>query len=396
MSGGSNAYAYLFGSADMGCRRRVGQCVEVQMKRIHKSSQTKLAFLICIIVAGLGVYSLISSHATTPYASQEAEYGSLTGAASVISDSAASGEEAVRFGNSCSTPFIVSVFCKPITNATVDDGSNGYPDSATLVADFNHEITETGYNVGINDNSYGIPIYRVSADQPLVPVTADCTATSDYTKTLDVPVPDGAVGATGNDSGVIFYQASTGDDWEFWHFKALSDTSFEACDGGELPNVSTSTGVFSLSGSQEASSGISYLATLITETDVQAGAINHALAVDLLYCKDYIPPARSNYDCGDGAIPYGQYFRFPSSVAMPSGLTPLGQMIFKAIQNYGVVTTDAGGAIQIGAEAPGGWYATTDTPTTTADPITAAMEGVPQYNVIAKLPWSELQAVQEP
>jgi hypothetical protein len=369
------------------------------MKLIHNSYQKIVAIVICILIAGLGTYFLISSHATTPYVSQEAEAGQLSGSASVVNDSTASGSQYVKFGNAnstCSTPFIASVFCKTITSSALDDGSNGYPDSATLVSDFNHEITETGYNVGINNSSYGIPIYRVSADQALVPVTTECAATSDYTKTLDVPVPNGAVAATGNDSSVIFYQASTGKDWEFWHFKALSDTTFEACDGGELPDVSASTGVFPLSGSQQASSGIAYLATLITETDVEAGAINHALAFTLLYCKSYIAPARSNYDCSDGAIPYGQYFRFPSTLAMPSDLTPLGQMIFKAIQNYGMVATDAGGAIQIEAEAPGGWYATTDTPKTTTDPISAAMNGVPQYNVIAKLPWSQLEAVQEP
>jgi hypothetical protein len=298
--------------------------------------------------------------------------------------------------SSCSNPFVSSVFCMPITNATVDAGTNGYPNSATLVSDFNKEVTESGYNVGVNNGSYGIPIYRVGSSQALVTVKADCTTTSDYTTSLQAPIPNGAVPATGTDHSIIIYQASTNKEWEFWNFQTTGTDTYEACDGGEMSNVSTSNGVFPLSGSQLSSSGIDYMATLITETDVQAGAINHAIPVADMSCDGFIAPARSNYDCGGGVVPYGQYFRFPPGMAMPSGLAPLAQMIFKAIQNYGMVTVDTGGAIQVGAEDPAGWYMTTGTPTTTVDPITAAMDGQPEYEVIASLPWSQLQAVNEP
>jgi hypothetical protein len=59
--------------------------------------------IIVVVVVALGVYYLISSHAATPYASNEAESGSLTGSASLVSDSAASNSQAVQFGSTTTT-----------------------------------------------------------------------------------------------------------------------------------------------------------------------------------------------------------------------------------------------------------------------------------------------------
>jgi hypothetical protein len=36
---------------------------------------------------------------------------------------------------------------------------------------------------------------------------------------------------------------------------------------------------------------------------------------------------------------------------MPPGLTPFGQMVFKAVQTYGMVVTDYAGASRLPAEA---------------------------------------------
>ena len=42
---------------------------------------------------------------------------------------------------------------------------------------------------------------------------------------------------------------------------------------------------------------------------------------------------------------------------MPSGLTPFGQMVFKAVQTYGMVVTDYAGAVMLEAEQPSDWAA---------------------------------------
>ena len=76
---------------------------------------------------------------------------------------------------------------------------------------------------------------------------------------------------------------------------------------------------------------------------------------------------------------------------MPSGLTPFGQMVFKAIQTYGMVVTDYAGAVMLEAEQPSDWAAEGNSGT---DPVTASWDGQAEYSVVANLPWSELQAVR--
>lgn len=121
--------------------------------------------------------------------------------------------------------------------------------------------------------------------------------------------------------------------------------------------MASSDGVFpapyGLSGS-----GISYLATTITESDVESGSIDHAIAVTIPYCNWGVYPA-DRTDCGSepGNPGEGQWFRFPADMAMPSGLDPFAQMVFKAIQTYGMVVIDQSSAVDIEAEQPSDWSA---------------------------------------
>jgi hypothetical protein len=78
---------------------------------------------------------------------------------------------------------------------------------------------------------------------------------------------------------------------------------------------------------------------------------------------------------------------------MPSGLTPFAQMVFKAILTYGMVVIDQGGAVMIEAEQRSDWAAEGNAGT---DPITASWAGQYEYQVVASLPWSSLQALDPP
>ena len=75
------------------------------------------------------------------------------------------------------------------------------------------------------------------------------------------------------------------------------------------------------------------------------------------------------------------------------GPDPFGQMIFKAIQTYGAVIVDQGGAVAIEADQTNTWAAEGHSGT---DPITASMDGVPYYKVVASLPWRDLQVIDPP
>ena len=78
---------------------------------------------------------------------------------------------------------------------------------------------------------------------------------------------------------------------------------------------------------------------------------------------------------------------------MPMGLTPFAQMVFTALQRYGAVVTDFAGAVMLQAEEPSDWA---EEGNAGVDPITASWDGLPEYKVVASLPWSSLQAVEPP
>ena len=132
----------------------------------------------------------------------------------------------------------------------------------------------------------------------------------------------------------------------------------------------------------------------ITEADIASGAINHAVGIVLPRCNFSVYPADRG-DCGNdpGQPAEGQWFRFAPGTQMPSRLTPFAQMVFQAIETYGAVVTDQGGAVSIEAEQPSDWAAEGHSG---ADPITASWEGLQEYQVVASLPWSDLQVVDPP
>ena len=264
-------------------------------------------------------------------------------------------------------------------------------ESSQYVSDFVTDYQDNYGNVGVNT----APIYWVSADQADSPISVT-TGCNDFTSETgtEAPIPAYASLNGSSDDPLMIYQPSTGTAWEFWEVQANPDGSYSACWGGKL-SMSTSNGVFPSPFGLSAT-GISYLGTTITEADVASGSIDHAIAVALPGCYGYVYPADredcpSHPDNVPGQPPEGQWFRFPANLPMPSGLTPFGQMVFKAIQTYGMVVTDYAGAVMLEAEQPSDWAAEGNSGT---DPITASWDGQAEYSVVANLPWSELQAVR--
>ena len=249
---------------------------------------------------------------------------------------------------------------------------------------------ETDYGtVGINT----IPIYSVPANQPdaTLYVKSGC---NDFTTSTgsQVPIPNWTSLNGSSDDPLIVYQPSTGSEWELWEVTKNSDSSYSACWGGKL-DMATSNGVFPWPVGLSAS-GISYLATTITESDVESGSINHAIAVILPRCNGSTYPAnRGDCSTDSGQPAEGQWFRFPASLAMPSGLSPFAQMVFRAVQTYGMVVTDKGGSVSLETEQTSDWAAEGHSGT---DPITASWDGLQEYLVVANLPWSDLQVVDPP
>ena len=261
--------------------------------------------------------------------------------------------------------------------------------SHQFASDIVSDYTQDYGSVGVNN----LPIYRVPADQPGVGISVlkGCNNFLSDTGT-EIPIPANVTLIGSGDNPLIVYQPSTETDWELWQATKNSNGTYSACWGGKL-DMADSTGVFPYPYGMSAT-GISYLATAITEADVASGHIDHAIAIQIPRCNEYVYPA-DRHDCGSepGQPAEGQWFRLPPNLPMPGGMNPFAQMVFTALQKYGAVVTDYAGAVMIEAEQPSDWAEEGGTGT---DPITASWEGQPEYKVVAGLPWSSLQAVNPP
>jgi hypothetical protein len=286
-------------------------------------------------------------------------------------------------GSSASTPAAAlrhSVFLSSLADARAHSTSSGFV--GDLVEDYEQDYGAVGVNQ--------LPIWDVAANQAPVTVTvrSGCNNFTANTGTR-IPIPAAAT-TTSSDSPLVIYQPSTHTDWELWQAKPAANGTWSACWGGKL-STATSTGVFPYPYGL-AASGISYLATTITEADVASGAIRHALAVDLPHCSapQVAPADRTDCSSDPGQPPEGTWYRLPASLTMPTGLTPFAQQVFKALQTYGMVVMDQAGAVMVQAESASDWGAQGHSG---LDPITASWGGQAEYAALNGMPWNHLEVI---
>ncbi len=276
-----------------------------------------------------------------------------------------------------------SIFGQDVQGWPVD------PRSAQFAADIVDDYKAAYGSVGVG----GLPIYAApaGAGESALSVRWACNGFLSSTGAT-LPAPPYVQLNGSSDNPLVVYQPSSGQDWELWSVRRTGASSYSACWGGRL-DMATSDGVFP-NGFGLSATGISYLATTITEADVASGSIDHAIGVILPRCNWSTYPADRG-DCGSdpGQPAEGQWFRFPPGLAMPSGLAPFAQMVFRAVQRYGMVVIDQGGAVMIEAEQRTDWAAEGHVG---IDPITASWGGQPEYGVVANLPWADLQTVVPP
>jgi hypothetical protein len=182
------------------------------------------------------------------------------------------------------TLFPTSQFDQPVT------GLAPTADSSSLVSNLVNQYQTHYGTIGVNR----MPIFTVPATQPLVPVTVKAGCWSFLGSTGQVPIPPGAYTGGGTDLDMIIHQPSTGRDWELWRATVDSSGKWSACRGGGLLSA-TSSGIFSYPFGLSAT-GISYLATTITQSDVASGEIDHAIAMEIVTCNGWIAPANRG-DC---------------------------------------------------------------------------------------------------
>lgn len=266
-----------------------------------------------------------------------------------------------------------------------------------LVAD---ELEE-GTGPAINTTEYSVPIYKVPADQPTVPVrlTSPYAATALRSAWSTVPLPPGAQPAGGNDRHLVVWQPSTDRLWEFWELGNGAEGPLASW-GGAIQRVSANPGVYgpeawpgATSNWGASASALSIAGGLVRFGDLEHGWINHALSMSIpdVRAGVYSSPAqRTDGRSSDPlSLPEGAHLRLDPNLDIGAMQLPrLVRMLAEAAQRFGIFVRD--GAQNVAFQAQ--------------DPVTAGanpylgpdgyFEGSYPRELLARFPWGHLQLLK--
>lgn len=207
---------------------------------------------------------------------------------------------------------------------------------------------------------------------------------------VDVPVPADARPAAGTDGELTVYDPAADKVWEFWQMRRASSGGWEACWGGRIDDVSTTDGVFPGSYGVSAS-GLLVASGVVSIAEAKRGRIEHAVGLGVLDAARLpaLPATRADGTLTEPtAVREGQRLRLDPSIDVSTlGLTPFGQMVAKAAQEYGFVVVERSGAVGIGTESGASEKARTG-----IDPWDHLLGG-PAYAALQGFPWDRVQAL---
>jgi hypothetical protein len=234
-----------------------------------------------------------------------------------------------------STPFqpSSSFNTKISADAKLDPNSSAMIARATRTNALNANLVE-----------YAIPIYATAISTPGTSV--QCTVTQWGPCPFDgyeIPIPATAKASPGSDAAMVVVDTSSRRVYELWQAAKDSKGTWTTSFGG-VSNLDGSGW-----GGAGTGAGASRLAGVIRISEITAGTIPHALAlqIDNACVGTYRAPAvktdgtASRSDC----IPEGAHIRLDPSVNLASlSLTPAERAVGKALQDYGGFVVDRGGA----------------------------------------------------
>lgn len=277
------------------------------------------------------------------------------------------------------------------------------PASEKLAAAFAAEVeakTNKGERPWINTTDYSVPVYKVPADQPTVPVRLDSPYAAPALQAAwrHVPLPPDPRPSEGTDGNLVVYQPSTDRLWEFWRFSDEGGVA-QAAWGGAIRDVSRSSGAYgpkAWPGAKpwwgSSASSLSIAGGLITFADLRAGHINHALALAVPRVRRgvFASPARRTDGTSAGAttLPEGAHLRLDPNLDLTTlGLPPLTLMVARAAKHYGIYVRDRAGVAHFFAQDPsslaGNPYLGED----------GYFEGSTPGDLLTNFPWSHLQVL---
>ena len=247
-------------------------------------------------------------------------------------------------------------------NTKIPDDPTLAPNSSALV---DHMIQSTQWSwLGISVNGWTVPVYWVdSTTTPFVPVTVNRVAGEGFHTDPTAPIPQGATPDEMGDHHLCIIDRGLPKAWDCWH--AMDGASGWSCDVAATADLA-GTGVRPMEdgpppwwmahGARACSFPL--IAGLITVDEMQAGHIEHALALGYagIRSKWYTPPA-STSQAGSGqispdqGIPCGGRVQLDPSLDLDAlGLSSSGKTIARALQEYGAYVGDYTGSINLYAD----------------------------------------------
>jgi len=279
------------------------------------------------------------------------------------------------------------------------------PNSAAIVQNLQQDNQLNGGFWGVNTDTYSTPIYTVGPDTPrqrwtfsdcldmpqLAPVIADSLAS--------VPTPPDMIVSQGTDESVTIYQPSTDTYWDFWRAEKSATGQWSACWGGKIKHYSHNPGIFPNPLGATAT-GLPLGAFTIRIDELQRGHIDHALNLVTVRtranCNSW-PATRNDGNTDGDDIPCeGQRFRLDPTFDVSTLYSPAAQIIARAMQQYGLILTDKGGAVVTYAEDPRPYMARTGQPDPyiqLMDPDNLIPDGFEHFVILSQIPMDRLQAL---
>jgi hypothetical protein len=276
--------------------------------------------------------------------------------------------------------------------------------SAAIVASITQDEQDTNGAWVLNTDTFSTPIFYVSRNTPVQNWTySDCQNLPQLAPVIagsleNVPTPADLIASQGTDGSTTIYQPSTDTYWDFWRAQKDASGHWSACWGGKIEHYSHNPGIFTNPLGASAS-GLPLGAGVIRISELQRGLIDHAiiLVVPRTQANCFSWPA--NRDDGNTVgsdIPCeGQRLRLNPSFDVTMLYGRATQTIARAMQQYGLIVTDHGGAIVTYAEDERPYEATHGgvNPYPALEDPDSILTPLEQQAVLTQIPIDQLQAL---
>jgi hypothetical protein len=278
------------------------------------------------------------------------------------------------------------------------------PNSAAIVATIAQDQA-THFGIwGLNTDTFSTPIFYVGKHTPVRRWTySDCLNMPQLAPVIApslaaVPTPANLIVSQGTDESTTIYQPSTDTYWDFWRASKDASGHWSACWGGEIKHYRHNPGIFKNPLGASAT-GLPLGAFTIRISELQRGFIDHAINLILPHpqagCFSW-PASRDDGDTAGADVPCeGQRFRLNPAFDVNTLYSPAARTIARAMQQYGLILTDMGGAMVTQAQDPRPYEAAhggVNPYPALMDPQHLLPDGEWQY-VLTQIPVDQLQAL---